>query len=200
MKRGRKKVLSEDLKNPTTEAVLNLLKVGAVIATVFLFPKAVKTVSDLLIKEERSEYEPWREYDQRRLRQVVKRLVKRKLVTIKEKNGDSIVTLTENGKKEILRYNLQKMKIEKPEKWDGKWHIVIFDVGVNKNHLRDVLREKIKNLGFFKLQESVFVHPYPCEKEIAFLRQIYHIGNEVSVFAATTLEEEDSLKRYFQLD
>lgn len=199
MKRGRKKVLTEDLENPTTEAVLNLLKAGAMIATVFLFPGAAKAVSNLLIEKEDYKYEPWEKYDQRRLRQVVKRLVKRKLISIEEVNGESVVTLTENGKKEILRYNLQNLNIKKPEEWDGKWHVVIFDINEKKSRLRDILRGKMKTLGFFPLQKSVYVYPFPCEKEIAFLRQIYQIGKEVSVFSATALEEEDYLKRYFKL-
>lgn len=199
MKRGRKKGTAENLENPTTEAVLNLLKAGLVIATVFLFPGAAKTINDILLKKREYEYEPWKKFNQRRLRQVVKRLVKRKVLSIEEKNGESIVTITESGEKEVLRYKLEKLKIKKPENWDGKWHVVIFDVGVKKNRLRNILREKMRTLGFFPLQKSVFIHPYPCEKEIAFLRQVYHVGNEVSVFTATALEEEDYLKRHFQL-
>ncbi len=132
--RRRKKKYQEILENPTTEIVLNILKAGAVIATVFLFPKAAKGISDLLLKEKGDKYQPWKKYNQRRLRQVVKRLVKRKLISIKEKNGNSIVTLTENGKKEILKYNLAKLKIKKPEVWDGKWHVVIFDINEKRHN------------------------------------------------------------------
>lgn len=195
-----KKTLKKVLENPKTETVLNFLKAGAVLATVFLFPGAAKGISSLLLKKEDYDYEPWEKFNQRRLRQVVKRLVKRKLVSFKtDKSGLSTVVLTENGKKEILKYNLEKLKIQKPEKWDKKWRVVIFDVNENKHHLRDRLRRKMKTLGFFALQKSVFVHPYPCKREIAFLRQIYGIGKDVSVFTAIDLEEEEYLKRYFKL-
>lgn len=193
----KKKRVFKVLENPKVNTVLNLLKIGTVLTAVFLFPKSVKGISDLFLNNK--ENETWGKYDQYRLRQIVKRLVKRKLLSIEEKNGIQTVILTENGRKQILKYNLEKITIEKPEKWDGRWHVVIFDIDEKKSHLRDVLREKIKNLGFFKLQESVFIHPYPCEKEIAFLRQVYHIGNEVSVFTAINLEEENYLRNYFNL-
>lgn len=192
-----KKILQQDLENPTKEVILDLLKAGAVITAAFLFPKAAGTLGNFFSKKE--EHEPWEKFNRRRLRQEVKRLVKRKLLSIEEKNNQSIVTLTENGKKEILKYNLKKLKIVKPEKWDGKWRVVIFDVNEKKHHLRDLLRKKMKILGFFPIQKSVFVHPYPCKKEIAFLRQIYKVGNEVSIFTAVDLEESEYLKRHYKL-
>lgn len=197
MMRKRKKSKKEKLEDPNSEIVLDLLKAGTLLTAVFLFPGAAKSLSNLFYQ--RKEYEPWRKFDQSRLRQIVKRLVKRKLLSIEEKKNESTVTITENGKKQILKYNLEKLKIEKPKEWDGKWHVVIFDVSEKKHHLRDILREKMKILGFFPLQKSVFIHPFPCEKEIAFLRQVYHIGNEVSVFMAINPEEESYLREYFKL-
>lgn len=195
--RGRKKSQGEKLKDPNSEIVLNLLKAGALLTTAFLSPRAAKSISDLLYPKEKDEV--WNQYDKGRLRQITKRLVKRKLISIKEKGDESTVMLTENGKEQILKYNLQNLKIEKPEKWDGKWHVVIFDVGEKKHSLRDTLRRRMKILGFFPLQKSVLIHPYPCEKEIAFLRQMFQIGNEVSIFTAVNLEEEDYLRRHFKL-
>jgi len=36
--------------------------------------------------------------------------------------------LSLSGKKRILRYDLDNMKIKKPLKWDGYWRIVVFDI------------------------------------------------------------------------
>lgn len=193
----RKRRLTLELENPTNEAVLNLLKAGVMMATVFLFPGASKGIKNLFFTKK--EYEPWQKYNKPRLKQAIKNLIKRKLLSIEDKNGEQIVTLTENGRQKILKYRLSKITIKKPEKWDRKWHVVIFDVGEEKHSLRDTLRRKMKTLGFFSLQKSVFVYPYPCEKEIAFLRQMYKIGNEVSVFTAINLEEDEFLCRYFKL-
>lgn len=185
------------MENPTSETILNLLKVGMILTTAFIFPKSVKGVKEILYPTKN--HNSWKKYNQNRLRQIVKRLIDRKLISIKKEGDESVITLSEEGRKEILKFNLEKFKISRPKKWDNKWHVVIFDVNEAKRSLRDTLRWKMKTLGFFPLQKSVFIHPYPCEKEIAFLRQIYNIGNEVSVFTATNLEEEDYLKKHFNL-
>lgn len=142
----------------------------------------------------------WGKYNQARLRQSIKRMVDRKLLEIKKEGEETEITVTEKGKKLLLRYNFQRMQLEKPKVWDKKWRVVIFDINEGKKVMRDSLRNKIKSLGFYPLQKSVFVTPYPCEKEVAFLRQYFGIGDEVSYFIATNLEEESFLKKEFKLD
>ena len=101
--------------------------------------------------------------DTRRINQEIKRLYKRGLVEIiKRKNGVEEIRLTKKGKAKLVQYNIDQLKVEKPQKWDGKWRVVIFDIPVTKDQSRELLRRKMKQLGFYKLQNSVFVHPYPC--------------------------------------
>ena len=86
-------------------------------------------------------------------------LNKRRLVSIIEKDGQPIITLSENGKKRILQFNLDRMVIKRPVNWDGCWRVVLFDIPERKKQAREVLRCKLKQLGFFQLQKSCFVHP-----------------------------------------
>src|SRR3989338_3036693 len=56
------------------------------------------------------------------------RLRRTKIVEFREDGEKVKIVLTELGKKRILRYKLEDMKIQKPKKWDGNWHIVAFDI------------------------------------------------------------------------
>lgn len=181
----------------TEKEILELLQTGVLLAVLWTSPiggaMLAKHFSLKLFDK------VWSKYNQARLKQSLKRMTDRKLLEIKKVGDEILVVVSEKGKKELLRYNFQKMSLEKPKVWDGKWHVVIFDVVESKKNFRNALRQRIKELGMFQLQKSVFVTPYPCEKEIAFLRQYFQIGDEVSVFTAVNLEEEGFLKKKFRL-
>lgn len=133
-----------------------------------------------------------------RINQEIKRLQKRGLVEIvKRKNGVSVIKLTKEGKAKLKRYQIDKLKIEKPQKWDGKWRIIIFDIPISKNSERFLLRKKMKEIGFYKLQNSVFVHPYPCFEVVKYLRDYFGVAAEVEYIEANSLESQNNLISYF---
>lgn len=107
--------------------------------------------------------------------------------------------LTKNGKRRILKYSLDELTIEKPNSWDGRWRLVIYDVPKSKKYLRDVFRGTLKNLGFYQLQESVWLYPFPCEPQVTFLREYYDVGGEVVYVVASELEDDAPYRTYFNL-
>lgn len=181
----------------TSKEILELIGKGALIAVLWFSPyggaELMKRFALKMLDK------VWEKYDKARLRQSLKRMVDRKILKIKENGDETSIEISEKGRKLLFRYNFREMKLEKPRLWDGKWRVVIFDVGEERKVFRDALRKKIKLLGLYQLQKSVFVTPYPCEKEIAFLRQYFGIGNEVSCFTTLDLEEGDFLKKKFSL-
>ncbi len=48
--------------------------------------------------------------------------------------------------------------------WDGRWHLLIFDIPEKKRHYRDRLRRDLLMLGFYQLQKSVWLFPYDVLK------------------------------------
>ena len=128
-----------------------------------------------------------------------RRFESKKWVTVKETVDGPVVEITQDGIKRALKYKLESMKVKSPAKWDGKWRIVIFDVKEEKRYGRDRFRNHLQNLGFYMLNRSVFVHPYPCFDEVEFLRQISSVGREVTYIVAESVESATSLKSYFGL-
>ena len=53
--------------------------------------------------------------------------------------------------------------------WDGLWRLVIFDVPVEQNRLRDKFRLYLRKRGFGFLQNSVWTTPDPVEEEREFI-------------------------------
>ena len=91
------------------------------------------------------------------------------------------------------------MLIPKPARWDRKWRIVIFDIPEYLKSTRDIMRARLKQIGMIELQKSVFVHPYPCEKEIEFLTEFYEVKPHVRLIIAESIDSEFHLKTKFKL-
>ena len=137
--------------------------------------------------------------DAARYKKMWKRWEEQKLVTIKETPEGPVVEITQAGIKRALKYKLSELKVKKPDQWDKKWRVVIFDVPETKKSKRNYFRDNLKALGFYQLNKSVFIFPYSCFNEIEYLRQISGIGDEVTYLTADSVETSSNLKTYFGL-
>ncbi|MEK6856888.1 MAG: hypothetical protein AABX49_02635 [Nanoarchaeota archaeon] len=129
----------------------------------------------------------------------LKALKRDRLVDFREEGSLSKIKITEKGREKVLRYNLDNLEIKKPKKWDKIWRIVTFDIPEDIRPARDALRAKLKELGFYRLNKSVFVFPYPCLDEIQFIEEIFKIGPYINFIEARTIEDDDWLKSRFRL-
>ena len=124
---------------------------------------------------------------------------KQKLVKITYKAGDTIVEITQDGLIKALKYKLNDIKVKKPKSWDKMWRVIIFDVPEKKRKCRDDFRYYLQKAGFYSLNESVYVHPYPCFDEVEFLRQVTGTGGDVTYLVANSIETSTKLLDHFDL-
>ena len=142
----------------------------------------------------------WKKINQRSLRQSVKKLYKSKLVNFEDKIDDTVsIFLNENGRKILQKQSLDKLVIKKPKKWDGYWRIVIFDIPEEKKYARNALAFKLKQLGFYPLQKSVYVYPFDCKNEIDFIADVFEAKPYIRFMIANYLDIASVLKRRFHL-
>ncbi len=142
----------------------------------------------------------WQKIDQRNFSRSIKRLSQEKLVEEKFlKDGSFKLVLTKEGKEQSRKISLlgNSISLKKPPKWDGKWRLVIFDIPERDRIFRDILREHLYALGFYKLQHSVFVSPHPFEKAILELTALYAAEKYVRVITAERIDNEKRLKKHF---
>jgi len=142
----------------------------------------------------------WEKVNHRTLRRSIKQLYQSKLVSCRERpNGTVSMVLTEEGMKRATRYHLEPMRIQRPVKWDKIWRVVIFDIPEDKQLARRALRRKLRHLGFYPFQKSVFIFPFECKKEIDFLVDFFDLQKHVRYFLAQKIDTESSLRRHFEL-
>lgn len=133
------------------------------------------------------------------VRRSFEKLRRERLIKIKEIKNGTLIVLTENGKKKVLQFNLENLKVLPQEKWDGKWRMIIFDIPENLKRARYSLRNKFKEWDFYPLQKSVWVWPYECRSEIDFLIEFWHIGSYVRIVEANKFDGEEFVRKHFGL-
>lgn len=135
----------------------------------------------------------WKKYKNGDIGRVVRRFHKSGLIKFSEKdNGEIVLELSDKGKLKLLKYDLDNLTLKK--RYDGKMRVLIFDIPREKNQHRDIFRQKLKEMGFKSLQDSVFVSPYPCRDEVEFMTQILGIQDNVILFQVGKTELGMELK------
>lgn len=163
-------------------------------ALAFIAPNGIKVLKDF-VKEESD----WSDYYPSELERTAFRLLRKGLVEVKETKQGPVVKITEKGKTETLKYDLKNFSIKKKKEWDKKWRMVIFDLPVDLKQEREIFREKLKQLGFYQMQKSVYIYPFPCEKEIKYLREVLSIPHYVKLVLIDKIENDEDLRKFFQI-
>ena len=124
-------------------------------------------------------------------------LQKRRLVSIIQKNGQDVIEITELGKKRVLEYDLDAIYVKPTKKWNGHWHLITFDIPEKQARARRAVSIKIKELGLYPLQKSIFVSPYPCKDEIDFVGEFFNVRKYVIYIEAINIENAEKVRRHF---
>jgi len=126
-------------------------------------------------------------------------LKRERLISLKEYKGEQCMILTDQGKRKVLRYQLETLILPMREKWDGKWRMILFDIPERFGKARRALSTKLKDMGALPLQKSVFIFPFPCQNEIDFITEFFQVSPYVRYAEAGMVEGAENLKRYFKL-
>lgn len=118
-------------------------------------------------------------------------------VSKKQKNNRSFFHLAPKGKLQILKYlQLERLKIKK---WDKQWRVIIFDLPETLKKWRDYLRRELKAMGFYPLQESVYIIPYPVTGEIDQMLKDWNLRKYFRYLTVSEIDGEDFLRKIFDV-
>lgn len=175
------------------DILLASLSVGAAIgltATLIAFPGLVHIFKLFDAKKDK---------DRIRIRQAVKRLERRGYLEIYKKEGNEYIKITPLGKQMMRERSIILARPPKPEKWDGLWRLVMFDIPEKNRKARNALRFALQKMGLARVQKSVFAYPYPCKKEIDFVAGYFKIRKGITYATANHIEGNALLKKKFRI-
>ena len=128
-----------------------------------------------------------------RMYQALARLRARGLVTRQN-------ILTKAGKGRAAALNAVETIAPKiPLRWDKKWRLIMFDIWEKRKAERNQLRGMLERVGFTKLQESVWVFPYPCEELFVYLQTQLRLGPSIRYLVVEEIDNDHALRHEFDL-
>jgi len=145
-------------------------------------------------------YEKWKKYPKRKVSDTFYRLKHKGLIDISTVNHQIYISLTPEGRKLAGIFQIDKLKVTRPKQWDKKWRIVMFDISQKRKISREALRGKLKELGFFPLQKSVWTCPFECAAEMELLRDFFGLSqNEMRLVISENIGDDSKLRQNFGL-
>lgn len=147
-------------------------------------PRTMKEVFSPDLFRLKKEYE--RQKARRQFSQLISYLKEKGYIKIKNLEQKQGVILTPRGMEKILKIKF-KMK-KKKKRSDGKWQMIIFDIPEKKRHLRDLLRDYLRLLGYKMLQQSIWVCPFDVLKETEAVIRKYSLDPYIKLFLIEEVE------------
>jgi len=183
------KITKKKIKITTRQILLTFLDIGVEYYAIFDRHR----LDRIPIKK----YRRFRENDRLKFSQQLYQLKREGFIKRYFDGKKEFLEITNKGKEKLKKIITQELKISPPPKWDGKWRLVIFDIPDDKKDKRDMVRNKLEQLGFIKLQESVYVFPFDCHEQINRLKQMYFLEPYVLYIEADHIETEIDLIQTF---
>lgn len=106
--------------------------------------------------------------------------------------------ITDKAKDILKKREIELLTITPQKVWDKKWRIICYDIPVSHSAARRALQEKLRSYGYFHLQGSVLITPFPCLDDIKTITAAYDVADYVTYFEAINLMNEKVMIRRFQ--
>lgn len=108
------------------------------------------------------------------------------------------LALTDKGRRRLAKSEFANIAIDQPAVWDQHWRIVFYDIPEKHKQGRDALTAKLRQLGFYQLQRSVWVHPFPCRDVIETVTTTYKVSRYVTYVETAYIDKQSKLRKRFQ--
>jgi len=98
-----------------------------------------------------------------------------------------------------LRVLFHKAAFDQKSKWDGRWRFVIFDIPESARSQRALLRSLLRVNNFYKLQASVFVCPYPLNREAVLYLKETDLIKYIRILRVDEIDDDSDLRKRFKI-
>lgn len=163
---------------------IKMIGLGTLIIASFALPGlpiAFKTISDVR--------------GNKGLQKFLENLEKKNIIYL----GDEKIRLTKRGRELLKQIQIYDITIIKPDKWDGIWWLVSYDVPKKFDRQRDHFRFHLKRMGFYQVQDSLWVYPFQCKQEIAVIAKELEISPFIIIMATDNLPNQKYMEDFFNL-
>lgn len=183
-------------RHDTTSAVVDKVLLLAATSTALA---AGILIPNLLIGLDKPLNVFWKHMDkrarERELRRVVSYMKSNQLLEGDYRHG---LQITKKGRQRLEKSKIDNLRVKPLQNWDKKWRLVIYDIPESHKPGRNALISKLTRLGFYQLQRSAWLHPFPCRQVITELTSYYKVNNYVSYLLVSKIDNQKALIRRFK--
>jgi hypothetical protein len=129
----------------------------------------------------------------------IKRLNKRGYVALTKTDKGWVLKLLTKGRLKQAAIEFRNLVLPIPKNWDGKWRLFSFDIPEEERKNRDLIRRKLKQLGLYNIQRSLFSYPHDCRKELGIVSDYYGVGKYVTYMETSFIDIDKELRKHFGL-
>ncbi len=142
-------------------------------------------------------YRQQRQFEHNNFPERIKYLRRQGLISTFVEDKERFLEITPKGLEKINLLKAEPNEIERSKVWDGKWRVVIFDVPDKHRIERDIFRHKIKKIGLIPIQESVYVYPFECTKEITLFASHLNLSRHILIMISEIIQGEENIIDHF---
>ncbi len=131
-----------------------------------------------------------------RIEKSIRALVRAGEMEWRQTSRGKVLRLTDKGERKLAMLSLRDISTKR-RRWDQRWRIVLYDIREKRKAQRQLLRRALREIGFYRLQDSVWVYPHKCDELVVLLRTHFALGREVQYLEVDHIENDTTLIRHF---
>ena len=131
--------------------------------------------------------------------QTLRRVERRGYVQRKKEGSSVRLRLTDAGRDKLQRLSVPQATISCTGEWDGFWRVVLFSIPEGQKHIRALLRQKLRSIGFVPFRRSAWIFPFVCDEQVANLVQNLGITDRVNLLTVSTFSNSEQFEQRFNL-
>jgi CRISPR-associated endonuclease Cas2 len=128
------------------------------------------------------------------IKRIINKLRSKNLIIL---SGEKIY-LSKKGQEIAKKIEIEEIIIERTN-WDGLWRIVAWDIPEKYKKERDFFRKTLDNLGFYRIQASMWAIPFECKQEVAIIAQHLRLSPYIMHLTTDKLPNQNKLIQIFNL-
>ncbi|MDE2311729.1 MAG: hypothetical protein KGJ93_01390 [Patescibacteria group bacterium] len=182
-----------------SEIVLATVAVAGTVLLAAVAPNIFQAVDKLFIHKSRKKISFSKK--KAKIQQAIYYLKRTGKIKVGASKGQLRVRLTNLGRKRVEEADFGSLAVPKPSGWNQKWWQVAADIPTKQyRQAADALRWKLKQMGFYSLQRTLWLYPYDPRRELQMVVDRFGVGRFVAVMEVSGLDKDDEgkMKRYFK--
>jgi DNA-binding transcriptional regulator PaaX len=137
--------------------------------------------------------------ERNRVWKAIKYLEEQNRIQLHKRGNRHYMYVTEAGDMKLAEEEIWELAIRPQRTWDKQWRLVLCEVPAELARNRSVFKDKLAEMGFREYQQSVFIYPYECLKEVEAIADWCGIAAHVRTVIAQKISDSAAWKEEFAL-